>query len=167
MHSHMKTNARTLAIGILILAMAPAINPVRGQVRPSAEMKNPGKARTYSVLLPGAGHLYAGEKTKGAALAVVSAGALITGILTSDLVGYETPCGVGDCLAPGAHDFSARNAIIGAGVAGAVWLYAFVDAPRAAARTNRRNAMAEVRVIGGPMVVDGSIRPALSVRVLP
>ena len=70
-------------------------------------------------------------------------------------------------LAPGAHDFSARNAIIGAGVAGAVWLYAFVDAPRAAARTNRRNAMAEVRVIGGPMVVDGSIRPALSVRVLP
>jgi hypothetical protein len=93
-------------------------------VQPSpVDRKNPELAGAFSVILPGLGHVYAGETVKGGVLG----GLFIAGI--GAVIG---------------SDIGATHTSIRAGgwasvcFVGAVYLYALIDAPFAARRENAR-----------------------------
>lgn len=87
--------------------------------------KDPGTATLVSVLMPGAGHLYAGETGKGLGVMAVSAGSIGAGY-------YFSSC-------PGAQDSCGQTPLyIGVGLHLANWIWSIVDAGDAARRHNRR-----------------------------
>lgn len=89
-----------------------------------SEGKNPELAGAISVFLPGMGHVYAGETTKGAVLTGLFV-AGVGGIVASDI--GQT------------HDSIRAGGWLSVGFVAAVYLYALIDAPFAAERTNEQS----------------------------
>lgn len=116
------TMPRILLLALLLVPLAA-----------SAQEKSPGTATAFSVVIPGGGQFYAGETGKGAAILLGTGTALATGVAVAKrepYFGCPSPC----------WEFDTAPLAIGAGVAGAIWLYGIVDAPSAARRANRRRA---------------------------
>jgi TM2 domain-containing membrane protein YozV len=86
--------------------------------------KNPEIAGTLSVLLPGLGHIYAGEPVKGAVL---------TGLFGA-AIGAAVAVDIGDT--PGSIKPAGWLSVI---AIGGVYAYALIDAPFAAQRENERS----------------------------
>lgn len=129
--------------------------------------KNPTKATLLSVVVPGGGQLYAGERGKGLFLLLGSSAALVGGaVLSTWESDYDYTCSSGNCIDPDAYDPNYTPMIVGAGLAGALWLYGLVDASKAARRANRkRGRLASVAVAAVPVVRGGTLQPGLSMRV--
>lgn len=122
-------------VSMLGLAPAAAAQAVHG----APEYRSPGTARTLSIFAPGAGHFYSGEHAKATLLLTSSVGALVAGYVLSDFErDYDYTCQSNNCYDPDAYDPNYTPAVVGAGVAAAIWLYALIDAPSAARRANRR-----------------------------
>ena len=138
--------------------------PVSAQQRAAGpETKSPGRATLYSFFVPGGGHLYAGERGRGALLLVGSAAAVVGGAALSNFErDYDYTCASGTCIDPNAYHPDYTPFFVGAGVAGALWLYSLLDAPRAARRANRQSAVA---VAPGATTTTGRIVPGLTLRV--
>lgn len=140
--------ACTLAATVLLLAAAPA----SGQIREGAPGGKSGStAMAIAFFVPGGGHFYAGEPIRGATMLVAATGIATAALVMSNTLNPDWTCEVRDCLDVSQNPNYAMLGV-GLGVAGAVWLYSFLDAPRAAGRANRR-AVARVGlldVIGAP-----------------
>lgn len=125
--------------------------------------RDPHAAQTLGSFLPGAGHIYAGEKLRGLGLG----GAALLGIGSGIL--YLT---LGDCpIVEFPNDgcsssVSTANKISGVteiAVGIAAWVFSAIDAPRAAVRANEK---ARRRVAITPFLRDDAVRqPALGVAV--
>ncbi len=132
----------------------------------SPEYKDPSRARLFSIFIPGSGHLYAGESGKGAALLIGSGVALVGGVVLSDFEqDYDFTCASGNCIDPDAYAPNYTPLFIGAGIAGALWLYSLLDSSPAAHRANARNGISSrFTVSPGPLLADGSLKPAISLQ---
>ena len=128
--------------------------------------KDPGRARLYSVFIPGSGHFYAGERGKGAFLLVGSSLALVVGVLQSDFESdFDFTCQSFNCTDPDAYDPNYTPLIVGTGIAGALWLYGLYDAPKAARRANQKRGLASLSIAPVPMMYNGGLKPGLSMRL--
>jgi hypothetical protein len=128
-HSFLK---RFRAIG-LIGAVLVMLVPSGASADPS-----PGAARLYSALLPGAGHMYAGESSKGLTLMSLYVGSLALAIGTGPWTWEDEEEGdpFFSDLAEGTGTSTTTKVIFAASAAtaGITWLYAVIDAPKAVRR---------------------------------
>jgi len=139
---------------------ASAQDSTRAVTPPDSEAswyRDPQTARTLGSFIPGAGHLYAGEKLRGLGLG----GAALLGIGSGIL--YLT---LGDCpIVEFSNDgcgssVSTVNKISGVteiAVGVAAWVFSAIDAPRAAMRANEK---ARRRVAITPFIRDDAVRRA-------
>lgn len=118
--------------------------------------RDPQTARTLGTFLPGAGHIYAGEKLRGLGFAGAALIGIVGGIALLDareclFVATDVGCD---------SNVSTSNRVAGitqiaTGVA--AWVFGAVDAPRAAQRVNAR---ARQRVSVAPFARDDGVRHA-------
>ncbi len=123
------------------------------QLPPGA--KSVGTATALGVLLPGGGEFYTGNTAKGLGIVVGSAAAVVAGLLitsedTLDLAFIPTgsPTGPGSAREyPGEFEFTIDETgyfVVGAAVAGALWVYGLVDGILAAKKSRRIPVEAEM-----------------------
>jgi len=105
--------------------------------------KDPGTATLVGVLIPGAGHMYAGETAKGLGVMAASAGSVATGYYFSTCPGVEGQC-------------SPTFLYVGIGLHFANWIWSIVDAGDAAQRHNRRLGIAEGQIQVCPVAKPGN-----------
>lgn len=106
-------------------------------------------------IFPGAGHVYAGEYETGG----VIVGTIAASLFVATQYGIEE----GDCtfVCPVNGVFLA-----GLGIAFGAAVYAHIDAPRAAARANRRHARARQASLSPALLgAPGGVRPGLTASV--
>lgn len=156
----------------LLLAAAPA----SGQAaQDSPGGKSGSTAMAIAFFVPGGGHLYAGEPIRGATMLVGSTGIAAAALIMSNTINVDWTCEVRDCLDESQNPNYAMLGV-GLGVAGAIWLYSFLDAPRAAGRANARAAARTgfLEPIGMPEWVavepvavraGGTVAPGLGIRL--
>ena len=98
--------------------------------------KSPMTARIIGIL-PGAGHIYAGETNRGLAFFAGTLGVLAVGGAISDAQCKEDEYSTDYCSSP---VLDVLALVAGAGV----WAWSIVDAGRAARRTNARHGLSAV-----------------------
>lgn len=126
---------------------APAPSP-RPPTR--SRLKDPATGRLASFLLPGGGHLYAGETGVGTSFLLLSVAAPTVGYLASDrTVGPNCAS-----LRPGTCTDTANYGplLVGVAVAATAWVAGLLDAEAAVRRSNGR-------VANGRTGTDMSVRP--------
>jgi hypothetical protein len=96
--------------------------------------KSPMTARLLAIV-PGAGHMYAGETESAIAVAALMSGILMAGVLVSAMSCLPEPHSD-----PPSDCDRTRPLRISGIVAGGLWLYSIFDAGRAAQRTNAKKA---------------------------
>lgn len=150
-------------IALLFLSAVPALGQVKN---PSPRFKDPSKALLYSAVVPGGGQLYAGERGKGLILLLGSTVALAGGAALSDFeLGYDYTCSP-SCIGENEYAPDYAPMIVGAGIAGALWLYGLVNAPNDARRANRKHGLlASVAMTPTPVLRGSKLQPGLSMRV--
>jgi hypothetical protein len=119
--------------------------------------RDPRTAQTLGIFIPGAGHIYAGEKLRGFGLG----GAAVVGIASGIVFLEHRDCrlvtiGVESCDSE-ATTVNRINGITQLAVGVAAWVFAAIDAPRAA---ERANAQAQRRVSLVPVLRRGVVRQA-------
>ena len=151
---------------VLVVGMALLMSSghVFAQKSKPAGYKDPKAALSWGYLLPGAGHIYAGEAGKGWMLMLGSLGAATAGTIITLNSGDED-AEVGDD-----YDFSKGEtdwtpSYIGWGVFAAGWIYSVVDAPKAAERTNKKRGLSQRPVRLEPYVVARGVGNACGVRL--
>lgn len=99
---------------------------------------SPGTAMVLSAILPGAGHMYAGETDAGWTLLGLYAGSMTLAVLYAPPWESEQPpdpYGMGLEEGTGTPSISKLLFVGSAAVAGITWIYAMVDAPKAVRRS--------------------------------
>ncbi|HEU5183334.1 MAG TPA: hypothetical protein VFU01_02125 [Gemmatimonadaceae bacterium] len=97
------------------------------------ELKSPTAARLVGLVVPGGGHMYAGEVGHGILYMAGIPGVLLAGALADAPVCALEALGSSECERNGLWTASLI-------VAGAAWAWSIFDAGRAAHRTNARRA---------------------------
>ena len=125
--------------------------------------RDPHTAQLLGSFIPGAGHLYAGEKLRGLGIGGVALFGVAAGIvLLNERECHLVTFGVESCD-PGALTANRVNGITELVGGVAAWVLSAVDAPRAAVRENERRSR---RVAITPYLRDDVVRqPALGVAV--
>jgi hypothetical protein len=172
----MRFTQAVIPVCTLSAAFALAAAPAAGQATNDVpEGKSGTTAMAIAFFVPGGGHLYAGEPIRGATMLVASTGIAAAALIMSNTINVDYTCEVRDCLDESQNPNYAMLGV-GLGVAGAVWLYSFLDAPRAAGRANQR-AVARTGLldaIGVPEWVGvepvalrtgGTVAPGLGIRL--
>jgi len=160
----MKTH---LALVALLVCGAPLsaqdsakVSEAAGAPRTDSVYRDPTAARLFAIVLPGAGHVYAGEYWRGIAIyegTVASLGmaALVYTIPDCAIFAAE-PCH------PGPRWPRTVVALAGVGLGLYVWVNGVIDAPRAAERANERHRRAQrarvAPLIQGSAVNGGMLR---------
>lgn len=137
------------------------------------EEKNPAIALGFAWLCPGCGHFYTGETTKGAVIATVSVGSMLTGMAiqfsrsTRSMNDLHGRCRLAsdpfDC-AKVRNDFT--PILVGGAIGLAGYLYGLIDAGPSARRMNERNGGGFGALDIRPHVAeDGSVRTQLGIRL--
>ena len=122
-----------LVLGTVTLPAQDTLR-VRDTLRADAPgMKSPGAARVIGIL-PGAGHIYAGETGRGFAFMGGVLGAFVIGSTVLLAECYSSVLGGDDCASSGTEN------VIAAAILG-LWGWSIYDAGRAAHRTNARRRM--------------------------
>lgn len=140
----------------LLLLLASSLADT-ADAQPTRSAKDPTVATALSVMIPGGGQIYAGEAVKGGVILVGSGVALATGVAVAKrdpYFGCPDPC----------WEFDTGPLLVGAGIAGALWLYGVVDASGAARRANRRNGAAALELMPTLYAAEGRQRAGLSLR---
>ena len=96
-----------------------------------ADLKNPTAARLLGII-PGAGHMYAGEVGRGLLVFVGTLGVLAAGSYV-----YASDCFMQDS---GKCDGGAAVGVVAVIATSGLWVWSIVDAGRAARRTNAKRA---------------------------
>lgn len=121
---------------------------------PASAGDSPGTARALSVVLPGAGHLYAGEGVTGVEILSVFAGSLATAVAVNPGTWEEKDTSGPFSDLSGGTSTTTKLLFWGSAVVAAgSWLYAVVDAPKAVGR--------QLAIV--PVVEPGLVRLALSI----
>ena len=123
---------RMLQCSLALLAFATA--PLVAQ-QGDVSAKSPTAARIMGII-PGAGHMYAGETGRGFAYLGGVVGLVVVGgaVLVADCVGDLYSSGSDDCSSSASEDVLAV-AVVG------LWAWSIYDAGRAAHRTNEKNGL--------------------------
>ena len=123
------------------------------QEKKPAGYKDPKAAVAWGYLLPGAGHIYAGESVKGLVVMATSIGALTAGTIATLNSGDEN-AEVGDDFdfSVGATDWTPFY--IGGGVYALGWIYSVIDGAKAAERSNKKNGLSLRSVRLDPYVAE-------------
>ena len=129
--------ARLAALALLLLAFSAGAfaQPLADSGDDDLGLTSRRTATLLSVVVPGGGQIYAGAPVTGGLLLIGAGAALAVGAAASVAASEREP--FFGCPAP-CWEFEPSQLRIGAGVAGALWLYGVVDAPAAATRNNRR-----------------------------
>lgn len=109
-----------------------------------AEPKDETFGLLFSILIPGGGHIYAGETNKGLTLLAVGLGGAIGGSLLSGITGSTAPALLGIAAYLGA------------------WVYGILDGQKAVERYNAANGFA---VVPSAVEAGGVVGPGLSAQV--
>ena len=126
--------SRTMTDILIALMLGASTIGAQDTVRASAvEMKSPTVARVVGII-PGAGHIYAGETGRGllymgGTLGVLALGAMVLAVECLSDLGVEEDC----------NSSGADNVVTAAVLA--VWGWSIYDAGRAAHRTNARRRL--------------------------
>jgi hypothetical protein len=144
------TLKRSALAAILALCVAPAASsqsPVLPVSTSELELREQ-RATFIGVLVPGGGHLYAGESGLGVALLVIGYGAPAAGYV----IGTEQ----------GLFGGGLETALIGVTVGIAAWAYGWLDADNAVRRVSRGR---EAEMRPAVLLHRGKVYPGLALRV--
>lgn len=155
--------ARTATVTMLLSVMAvsagaqDSTRPVTMPDSLASWYRDPHTAQTLGSFIPGAGHIYAGEKLRGLGLGAAALGGIASGITFANKNNCRlVTFGVERCDA----SVSSANQISGItqiAVGVAAWVFGAIDAPRAAQRANEQ---ARRRVSIVPSLRDDAVRHA-------
>lgn len=163
------TRARIAAVTLLLsiaAASAGAQDSTRALNTPdslASSYRDPHTAQTLGIFIPGAGHIYAGEKLRGFGLGGAALIGIVSGIVFLDarechLVSFDVESCNSDV-----STVNRINGITNLAVGVAAWVFSAIDAPRAAARANEK---ARRRVAITPFLRDDVVRhPTVGVAV--
>ncbi len=139
----------TKRFAVLAIAAALATTPAAAQQTPTPGYKDPGTSTLVSLAVPGGGHLYSGETSKGLMLLGGGLGGLILGTaMTGSSIEYSCDfdsCEDGTNWAPMAVGYLAFFG---------TWIYGIMDADDSAHRMNARRGLTRV--------MDGDVSPLVS-----
>ena len=113
------------------------------QARQPPGYRDPHTAQTLGSFIPGAGHMYAGERVRGLGLMVVSFAGIAEGIASWNdacQVNFSDPDVCQNEPTAGSRFLSITQIAVGVGC----WVISAIDAPRAAERENGRLRAARV-----------------------
>ena len=148
----------------IIAMLCLLVSQVSAQSKNTKGYKDPKAAVAWSYLLPGAGHMYAGEGGKGFMLMAGSVGSLAVGtIMTLNSGDEDAEVGYDYDFSKGGTDWT--PSYIGLGVYTIGWIYSVVDAGKAAQRTNRKRGLSRLPVRVVPYVVGKADRREYGVRL--
>ena len=121
----------SILIALLLLMMSGFAGTAKatGDSTSSAPARNPELAGALSLFLPGMGHVYAGETTKGWVLMGLFVGS----------IGAVTAADIGTT-----HDSIRAGGWLSVTALATVYLYALIDAPFAAIRYNERISLSQI-----------------------
>ena len=145
---------RSLLCLIAVLASSMAVVSTSA-AQPVA--KRPMTATALSVVIPGGGQIYSGEVAKGGLILVGTGAALATGVVAAKrepYFGCPDPC----------WEFDTTPILVGAGIAGAIWLYGVLAAPGSARRANERNGLAAIELAPTLIAAEGRQRAGVLLR---
>jgi hypothetical protein len=108
----------------------------------NAQFKDPGTAMIFSIVIPGAGQMWAGETGRGAAILGASVGAPIVGAMVMGASCANT------------YNCSAAPYLVGMLVGLGAYGFGIVDASASAERMNAANAATAVRLQASPVVAQ-------------
>ena len=119
--------------------------------------RDPHTAQTLGSFIPGAGHIYAGEKLRGVGLGAAALIGIASGITFVNknncrLVTFDVESCDGSV-----SSLNQINGITQIAVGVAAWVFGAIDAPRAARRANER---ARHRVAVAPLLHQSVVRQA-------
>jgi hypothetical protein len=121
--------------------------------------KDPNTATIISVIVPGGGHLYSGETTKGAMILGVGLGGLVLGTaLSAESVGVDCNENTFECEDDTNYLPMAAGYLLYLGS----WVYGIVDASDSAGRMNAQRGLSVAGVQVQPAV---AVRPQGGARV--
>jgi hypothetical protein len=169
MSSSASARARGAAIATLlatVAASAGAQDSTRVTAAPDSLApwyRDPHTAQTLGSFIPGAGHIYAGEKLRGFGLGAAALVGIASGIVFLDHRECELVAIDVESCRSGVSSVDRINGITQIAVGIAAWVFGAIDAPRAARRENEK---ARLRVSVGRVLHDGPVRhPALGLGV--
>lgn len=113
----------------------------------SPAAKDPGTATLIAVLVPGGGHMYSGETSRGLLLFGVGVGGIIVGTAAT-LSSSSISCGQFSC----SDDTNYLPVMLGYGAYLGSWIYGIIDASNSAHRMNAARGIANLRSIPQPIV---------------
>lgn len=135
---------RAVLAGSLLFATTAAAQPsslaTATQDTTVSVLKSPTAARLIGVIMPGGGHMYAGEFDHGLLYAAAIPSLVVVGALAHGI----------DCLAGGSFDQPCgRSTVLTVSLiaAGGLWAWSIFDAGRAARRTNAKRAASSSLII--------------------
>lgn len=155
----MNTVYQRLSLAVAAIAVLCA-SPASAQQHP-AGFRDPSTSTIISVLVPGGGHFYSGETTKGAIILGTGVAGLVLGTaLTTESVGCDEDL---NCDTDASFLPMAAGYLVYLGS----WVYGIMDASDSADRMNARRGMAIGSVEVQPTVAvkpEGGTRVGLELR---
>ena len=159
-----RTAAITMLLSPVAAASAGAQDSTRAAALPdslASWYRDPRTAQTLGSFIPGAGHIYAGEKLRGLGLGAAALGGIAVGIILLSQRDCPLLYFSGESCASRVSSTDRINAITQLAVGVAAWVFGAIDAPRAAQRENER---VRRRVSVAPFLRDDVVRqPAFGV----
>jgi hypothetical protein len=119
--------------------------------------RDPQTAQTLGSFIPGAGHIYAGEKLRGFGLGAAALVGIASGIVFLDHRECELVAIDVESCRSGVTSVDRINGITQIAVGVAAWVFGAIDAPRAARRENEKTRR---RVSVLPALHNGTVRHA-------
>lgn len=142
----------------------PAVTPPQAVQPYAGPLKDKGLAVLYSIIAPGAGHIYAGQTEMGAVLMVAYAASLIGGYALTD---FETTCtSEGENLNISVSCSTNMTPFyVGLALAGIVQVIGIIDAPSAVEKYNEGLQLGQAQATATPFVTQhGTIGARLTLR---
>ncbi len=136
-------------ISIFIVATLLATTTAAQEFRYSKPPKDESTATFLSIFIPGGGHFYAEEHSRGLTLLLTGGGAMATGMVLGAVFPREKNMGFGVT----AEEYNWTYFLLGFAVYAGTWIYGIVDAPNAVRRYNERHGFSSGHIDLQPYVI--------------
>lgn len=145
---------KLISMVVTIVLCMSLVSSIQAQERTSARSpKDEGTGTLLAAVIPGGGHFYAEETSKGITLLLGGAGAFLGGTLLGSAITKKTDIGFGVTV----EEYNWTFFWLGFAAYAGTWIYGIVDAPKAVRRYNQRYGFSYNEINLEPYISHNSI----------